>query len=122
MPSVVAKSGDVTATAGSAPFKPATEGKWTPGPVTYKTYSNLSISGTKVIYEAECTFSFAGTTAPPASAPVAGSSTVKLTAGTTLLQKGANNVLKDGDLSQDSYGNTLKVSASGAANNNFTTT
>lgn len=122
MPSVVAKIGDVNATAGSQPFKPATDGKWTASPVTYKSYSNLSISGTKVIYEAECTFVFAGTTAPPASAPVAGTSTVKLTAGTTQLQRGVNNVLKDGDSAKDSYGNTLKVAASGAANNNFTTT
>jgi hypothetical protein len=107
----VAVEGDVKATAGATPYTGANSGTWTAGPVSYQTYSKLQVNGKPVIFEASCTFNFKGT--GPNNAPVAGVETVQLSAGTTTLQKGANNVMKHGDQKiSDIYGNKLEVSTS----------
>lgn len=97
MPAIsVAVDGDVTATPGSiTTVKDAQSGKWTAGTISYKTYPKLKVNGKPVIHEASCTFTFSGTNS--SGATVTGSETVKLSAGTAKLQKGADKVLKDGD-------------------------
>jgi hypothetical protein len=62
-----------------------------------------------VIYEATCTFAFAGT---KGNSAVVDSSTVTLTAAATLLQGQSSFVLRDGDSAQDNYGNTVKTQSS----------
>jgi hypothetical protein len=108
-----AKAGEVSATAGTKFYSPAVKGKWTAGPVQETPYSKLKSGGKAVVHKAECTFSFTGTGPTPAESPVSGTSKVTLTAKTTKLQKGASNVLVDGDSEKDSYDNELKASASG---------
>ena len=109
MPKSVATEGDVTATAGTTMYSPATSGSWTAGSVTYTSYAKLNSGGAKVIHKAECTFSFSGSTGNTA---VTGQETVSLEAGSTLLQKEASKVLVDGDSKTDKYGNKLQVSSS----------
>jgi hypothetical protein len=75
-------------------------------------YPFMTIGGVAVIHQAMCTFSFTGTGPSPGNAPVSGTSIVTLTATSTTLQKGSTFVLRDGDTKQDSFGNTLAVSAS----------
>ena len=109
MPKSVATVGDVTATAGTTMYSPATSGSWTAGSVSYTSYDNVKSGDAKVIHKAECTFSFSGSTGNTA---VSGSETVTLEAGSTLLQKGASKVLVDGDSKTGTYGNKLQVSSS----------
>lgn len=119
---IVAKNGDVNATPGSTPFPPATAGNWVAGAVAYKSYPKLKIAGVEAVYEAECTFTFTGTAPPQAVAATTGKqSTVRLTATTTKLQNGIDNVLKHGDAKSDAYGNKLEVVANGGANKNVST-
>jgi hypothetical protein len=108
----VAKDGDVTATARSTKLPPAVSGSWTAGSVVTTRYPFMTIGGVAVIHQAMCTFSFTGTGPSPGNAPVSGTSIVTLTATSTTLQKGSTFVLRDGDTKQDSFGNTLAVSAS----------
>jgi hypothetical protein len=105
--------GDVVATAGTTPVSGST-GTWSPGPVSYKTYSHLKAGGTAVAYEASCTFSYSGTTTSAPSSPVSATEKVTLTAGSTVLQHGSSKVLLDGDTKTGpgGYGNKLKVSSS----------
>lgn len=107
----VAVEGDVQATPGAVPYPPAVSGAWSPGNVEYQTHSNLESGGKAVIYEASCTFTFVG--ADPNGAPVNGDESVTLTAKSTTLMNGADNVLVTGDTEVGAYGNTLMVSASG---------
>jgi hypothetical protein len=107
------KTGEVTATAGTTMYSPAVKGSWLAGPVIPTSYSKLKSGGGAVLSEAKCTFSFTGTGPTPAEAPVSGTSTVTLSAQTTRLQKGASNVLVDGESKKDEYGNELKASAQG---------
>ena len=103
----VAVEGDVMATPMSPGTYAAATGAWTPGNITYSSYSKLTIGGAPVIYEAKCTFSFNGTDS--SGAPVTGNETVTLTAGGTKLQGGANSVLAMGDSVQGNFGNQLVV-------------
>lgn len=106
----IACEGDVQATPGSTPFPPAVSGAWSAGTVQYTSYSNHTVQGDAVIWQALCTFNFSGTGPPPAAAPVAGVSAVTLTAKSEKYLP-ANKVLVNGDSIQDVYGNTLKVSS-----------
>jgi hypothetical protein len=112
----VAVDGEVTATPGT---KPGIEGSagppgWTAGPVSYETYSHLTVGGKEVAYEASCTFTYSGTTtSAPATAVGPKTADVKLSAKTTVLQSGSDKVLVDGDEEEDSYKNKLSVSAKG---------
>jgi len=109
----VAKKGDVTATKGSKMYGGADDGSWTAGPVSETPYSNLKTDGSQVVYEATCKFSFKGTkTVGNSKVNVLGTSDVKLSAETKLLQKGQSKVLVDGNEKKDSYENKLSVSAS----------
>jgi len=109
----VAVKGDASASTGSVPYTGAVEGEWTAGAVTETSYAQLTSGGTEVIHEARCTFSFVGGSDPPngRTADVSGSSTVTLSAAGTVAQGGLAHVLRDGDEAQDSYGNTVSVSA-----------
>jgi hypothetical protein len=120
MATSVAVEGDVTATpgtvlstktaAGSGSSAPA--GTWTAGPVSYTSYSTLKAGGVKVIWKAECTFSFSGTNT--SGTAVTDEEKVTLTASTKLLQKGQNNVLVNGDTKASPvYQNTLRASTTG---------
>jgi hypothetical protein len=120
MPSMsVAVEGDVSPTVGVAMFTGAQSGEWKAGPVTVTTYPNLKSGGKKVIWKAECTFSFSGANA--SGAPVTGTERVTLTATTKLLNKGQHQVLVDGDSKTggdlpppaSNYDNKLTISASG---------
>jgi hypothetical protein len=111
----VACIGDVTAVAGSiipsvggTPI--ADTGVWTGGTVTPTSYDKLTVNGAQVVYQAQCAFTFSGT---KSNNPVTFSSTVTLTAATTILQSGLSNVLRDGDSASDAYGNTVKTSGTG---------
>lgn len=109
----VAKQGDVSATAGTTVHETATTGSWSAGPVTPVPYAFLTIGGTPVVHEASCVFTFNGSNdssgTPVTIGPIP--VTVTLTAASTTLQKGTTFVLRDGDSTQDSYGNKLEASA-----------
>ena len=66
----VGVEGDVVATAGLTYLSPADSGAWTPGPVSYQSYSQLAVGGVSVIYEAECTFNFLGANSAASGATV----------------------------------------------------
>ena len=106
----VAVQGDASASAGSAMYTGATSGSWTAGPVTETKYDVLTSGGKKVIYKAECSFSFVGENS--GGSAVTGESSVTLEASGTGLQGGSTFVLVDGESANDSYGNTVSVSAS----------
>jgi len=107
----VAKVGQVTASEGKGMYGAATSGSWTKGEIKPTSYPKLSIGGKEVLHEATCKFSFSGKTDSSPPVTVTGTSDVTLSAKTTKLQKGASNVLRDGDSAEDSYGNKLEVSA-----------
>ncbi|MEQ9498480.1 MAG: hypothetical protein RIT81_16515 [Deltaproteobacteria bacterium] len=109
----VAVEGDVTATAGSAPYPPAVTGAWSPTPVNYTSYPKFSVDSTSVIHTATCLFVFSG--ADSSGSPVAGTETVTLTASTTKWQGSLANVLVHGDSAIGSFGNKLEVRANGSA-------
>jgi len=102
----VAVVGEVQAVPGSGlpPSAAGGSGAWTPKKVEVKEQPKLKVGGTAVIYEASCTFSFEG--ANSAGSAVKDSETVTLTAGTTLLQKDHDHVLRDGDTKEGKYGDT----------------
>ncbi|HEY8704329.1 MAG TPA: hypothetical protein VIL98_06220 [Gaiellaceae bacterium] len=106
----VAKTGDTTKTPGTLMFTGASTGSWTGAAVTETAYPLLTIGGVGVIHLASCLFSFSGLAANGTTA-VTGSSTVTLTASSTTLQKSSTFVLRDGDTTQDSFGNALTVAA-----------
>lgn len=106
----VAIAGDATATAGAVVAAGADSGTWTAGPITESTYDVLTSGGSKVLYKAECTFSFSGKDS--ANAAVTDTSTVTLDATTKVLQGGGTFVLVDGDSQADEYDNTVSISAS----------
>lgn len=105
----IAVEGDVLAIPGTIPYPPAVSGAWIPGPVTYSVYSKVKVNGRAVIYEAKCTFTFAGVASPPA--PVSGTEDVTLSASSTSVNDGQNSVLLDGDNKTGNYGNQLQAVA-----------
>jgi hypothetical protein len=107
----VAVASNVSAMAGTTPFTGAESGTWTPGPVQCQSHAKLQIGGAATVWQATCSFAFAG--ASSSGAAISGTSSVTLTAPATKLQGAGNNVLRDGDENSDSYGNKLSVSASG---------
>lgn len=113
-PKSVAVEGNASASAGSTLVEPAKAGSWDAGDVSETSYDFLTVDSTKVIWKAECTFSFTGDSDPPNGVveDVHRSSTVTLEASGTALQGGSTFVLVDGDSTQDDYGNTVRVSAS----------
>ncbi len=112
MSTKAAVTGDVTATPSSvlSPKAAGGSGTWTAGTVSYSSYARLKAPAV-VIWKAECTFSFSGATS--GGSAVTDSETVTLTAGSTVLQHGANGVLLDGDQTQGPLGNSLSVDATG---------
>jgi hypothetical protein len=116
--SSVAVEGDVLATAGTVPHSADKNvtGSWSAGPVVESTYSELKVDGLAVVYEAQCTFTYAGGTAPAGTlvVPVGPfTETVSLTATTKILQNGTSYVLVDGDVEESSFQNKLEVKATG---------
>jgi hypothetical protein len=107
----IAVEGDVIAIPGTTFYPPAVSGAWVPGPVTYSSYSSVSVNGVSVIYEAKCTFTFTGVGPPPPSAPVSGTEDVTLSAGDTSVNGAQSSVLLDGDSETGTYGNQLQVVA-----------
>lgn len=100
----------VMATPGAVFYPPAASGIWTAGPVIYKNGTKLSVNSNKVTFEAECTFIFAGFQPPSSYLPVAGTSKVTLSPpGPTKLKENGKNLLRLGDTTSDSFGNTLTV-------------
>lgn len=106
---VATNDGDVVAIVGTIPYTGAAQGTWTAGPIIYGAYERLTIEDRAVIYQASCTFSFQGTTPPPASAPVVGSEIVTVEAAKTVLQGKQLSVLRNSDFKKDAFGNTLEV-------------
>jgi hypothetical protein len=115
MGKAVATKADVTAEPSKTVPKDATtgSGKWTAGAITVVEYDLLTIGGKPAISKAECTFTYAGGTQKADSTKPYPTTTEKvtLTAGTTLLQKGASSVLVDGDSKEGSEKNKLSISA-----------
>ena len=118
----VAKAGDVQATRGppTSPPSPSMSGSWTAGTIVESTYPGLTIGSAPVVYGATCRFEFSGTDnssgTPVTIPPPLPSSVVSLPpagAPPTTLQRGASNVLRQGDTNSDTYGNTLSVAATG---------
>lgn len=111
----VAVEGNVLATPGTTPYPPADKGSWTAGKVTPYPYEKLKVGGKKVIYKAQCTFTFTGTQTipgtPPTQKDVSGKETVTLEAKLTKLQGGQSKVLVNGDNAQGTYANKLQVQA-----------
>lgn len=103
----VAVVGEVVATPGSIPFTRAESGIWTAGVIRYRNYDQLKVNHAKVIYEAECNFSFSGQSS--SGATVTGQETVALAASTTILQKNVSNVLVNDDTQTCDFSNKLKV-------------
>jgi hypothetical protein len=110
-PSAVARSGDVSAAAGTTPATGADSGTWTAGTLTLSTADLLSSDGRAVVVEAACTFSFTGKAGNTA---VTDSSTVELKPGSPALLVGGTHPLLDGDAEEDDYGNTVSVSSDAA--------
>ncbi len=122
--SVATKADVKTTPSTQTPYPPADPlpagGAWTAGPVTVTSYAKLTIGGQPAISEAKCTFSFTGTQTipgpPVVKKPVSGTDDVTLSAaalGTTKVQGGEQQVLRDGDQSNTSpYGNVISISAS----------
>lgn len=110
MPPAVARSGDVSATAGTTAYSGATSGTWTAATPALTTTTVLSCDGA-VVTKATCSFSFSGTNG---QSPVTGTSSVTLSPGRLALTVDGVSPLVDGDSAKDSYGNKLSVS-SGAA-------
>jgi len=108
-PRSVARFGDVFPTPGATPFTGAQSGTWTAGAVAYTSYEKLVSGGANVISEARCTFNFTG--ANSSGATVTGTETVVLSAESTKLQRGASNVILDGDSATGEFGNTLAASS-----------
>jgi hypothetical protein len=109
----VAVEGEISATAGTTLHPPAASGTWTAGPVVEVPHTKLSVAGKAVVLQATCTFTFSGTTSPPASSPVAGVEVVVLSPASTILLSSSTSVLVDGDSAEGVYGNKLEVSAAG---------
>ena len=105
----IAVEGDVIAIPGTTFYPPAVSGAWIPGPVTYSSYSKVSVNGVSVIYEAKCTFTFTGVDSVPA--PVSGTEDVTLSASDTPVNGSQSSVLLDGDSETGTYGNQLQVVA-----------
>jgi hypothetical protein len=120
MPARVAVVGDVSATPSATlhtdtaigPGTATASGTWTAGTIAYESYPQLSAAGAEVIWQAECEFSFTGTSI--AGSAVNARETVTLTATAKLLNADQDHVLVDGDSkSSPAYGNKLAVSAAG---------
>jgi hypothetical protein len=107
----VAVDGEVTASADSGKIEADSDqtGSWSAGSVSYQTYSHFKIDGTAVIYEASCTFTYAGGQASGSSIGAV-TDTVTLSASGTKTQGGLNAVLRDGDSEESASGNKLEVS------------
>ena len=106
----VATVGDVKATVGSKPGVENSTGTWKAGSVSHKSYPALKTAGKEVIYEASCEFEYSGTD-NSSGAAVKSSETVTLKAKTTVLQKGSNGVILDGDSAEGDYGNKLQAAS-----------
>jgi len=100
---------------------PADAGSWSPGDIEVQSYPKLKIGGQPVIYQAKCTFTFTGTKlVGTVTTNISGTDTITLNAsdlGTTKLQNGENQVLRDGDSSDSTpgkslYGNVVYISSS----------
>jgi len=100
----------VSAIIGTGMYGAAATGLWTAGSITTTSANHLSVDGTKVIIEAECTFTFAGLQID-GTTPVNGSSDVTLSPSSTKLTDSGNDLLVFGDTTSDSYGNTLVIIA-----------
>ena len=64
----------------------ATSGTWTPGPVDETADTMLTVGAAGVLHQAQCTFTFSGSTS--SGSPAADSSTVVLTPKSTTLRAG----------------------------------
>lgn len=110
----VAVKGDVSAEASASALNTgqpnAVGGSWTAGAISETSYQKLSIGGTKVIHEAQCTFTYQGNDSSSGSPLPPKTSTVTLTATTKKLMSDSDYVLVDGDSEQDDDGNKLSVS------------
>src|SRR4051794_17203930 len=107
MPKPVCCDGDVEATVATL-VPSGSAGTWTAGPIQYKTYDHLTVGGTKVAYEASCTFSYSGNTTSTPSSSVTASEDVTLSATGAVLEHGSSKVLLDGDSASGStYQNKL---------------
>lgn len=99
----VAVSGEVVAVIGSSGPGGA-GGTWRAGLLSETAYPRLTVGGTPVIYEAQCTFVFTDTVTGATTTSV-----VTLQASTTLLRGESSGVLRNGDTAIDDHGNTLAV-------------
>jgi hypothetical protein len=115
MATAVATEGDVKPEPGSKDPTGAQGGKWEKGEVKETLYDRLKVGGKKVVYEAECTFTYKNgkTTSTPTSDFPPTPEKVTLKAKSKLVQHGASYVLVDGDASEEGPvgGNKLTVSA-----------
>ena len=109
----VATEGDVEATPGALPVSPAVDGQWEKvGSVDYQTDSLLTINGTGVIFQAQCTFNFTnpkdGNGNPVLPTPDM-TQQVVLVPNETKLTSGLAHLLVNGDKIEDRFGNKLEV-------------
>ena len=104
----VAVLGDVQFVVGSTPPEGAMgPGSWAPNPAgpSYKSYSDLRVGGTEVIYEVSWQFTYSGGGTPD---------TVTLSAGDTVLMANEDGVLLHGDSeTNEETGNGLFIVATG---------
>ena len=91
------------------PIPPCSSGAWTAGPIIYTYGSKITVDGNKGVTKAECTFIWAGSPPPP-PCKVSDTSNVTLSPpSSTKLTDNGKNLLRLGDIAQDSYLNTLLV-------------
>lgn len=113
-PKSIAVAADVTTETapGTSPFTGYDPGgTWTQVAFQVLTRPALTIAGAEVSWKATASFQYAGTVGGQGSPP-GGPSDVTLTGSSSALMVEGLPLLRDGDTAQDSFGNTIKVSAS----------
>jgi hypothetical protein len=112
----VAVEADIVIVAGTVAAVGTTLTSWVPGqPTVTKQYAKLTVGGQPVISQVKCTFTYTGIDNSTKGPAQVNPETLTLTAadlGTTKLQQQEDQVLRDGDTIESTFGNTIKIVSS----------
>lgn len=112
--SAVAVEADVSTSPGEANSPPSgfdPGGSWAKVSLQVETLGLLTIDGSPVAWKASADFSYTGTTGGTATS-TSPPTTVTLDGSSSSLTVTSKPLLRDGDTTSDSFGNTISVSAS----------